>query len=291
MSRTIVFLGPTIDAADARCVLDGDFRPPVQRGDVLRALYREPEVIGIIDGYFHSVRSVWHKEILVALERGVRVYGAASICALRAAELHRFGMIGVGEVFKAYRDGLLEDDDEVAVVHAPAEHAYRPLSVAMVDMRDAYAAAAHAGVVPVDVVDQLLTIAKALHYGERSHHGVLAAARGLGTPAAKLDALRRFLHGYGPTLKERDALAMLQAIANPPEAGVFRVSACPPVQRTTYLRGLEAEVFAQEFPWGRVTGFKRPSASRQPAAAGRGRLDGRALDEDVHQAEAPSSLS
>jgi hypothetical protein len=275
MSRSIVFLGPTLDVAAARRVLDADFRPPVQRGDILRVLYREPEVIGIIDGYFHSVRSVWHKEILVALERGVRVYGAASIGALRAAELHRFGMIGVGEIFKAYRDGLLEDDDEVAVVHAPAEHGYRPLSDAMVDMRDAYAAASHAGVVTDHVVDRLLTIAKTLHYGERSHHRVLAAARGSGTTARELDALRRFLRGYGPTLKKRDAFAMLEAIADPPATEPVRAAACPRVQRTTYLKALEAEVFAEEFPWGRVTGFRLPSGSRPRMAgpAGRGRSD------------------
>jgi hypothetical protein len=37
--------------------------------------------------------------------------------ALRAAELHTFGMVGVGRVFEGYRDGVYEDDDEVAVVH------------------------------------------------------------------------------------------------------------------------------------------------------------------------------
>ena len=41
--------------------------------------------------------------------------------ALRAAELHAFGMRGVGRIFEAFRDGELEDDDEVAVVHGPAE--------------------------------------------------------------------------------------------------------------------------------------------------------------------------
>src|SRR5688572_32760283 len=51
---------------------------------------------------------------------GVRVFGAASMGALRAAELQPFGMIGVGQVFQAYRRGHLTDDDEVAVAHGPA---------------------------------------------------------------------------------------------------------------------------------------------------------------------------
>ena len=40
-----------------------------------------------------------------------------------AAELAAFGMQGVGAIFAAYRDGALEDDDEVAVVHVRADHA------------------------------------------------------------------------------------------------------------------------------------------------------------------------
>jgi hypothetical protein len=266
MTRSVVFLGPTLDVASARHVLDADYRSPVQRGDVLRVLYRDPDTIGIIDGYFHTVRSVWHKEILLALERGVRVYGAASMGALRAAELHRFGMIGVGEVFTAYHDGQLDDDDEVAVLHATAEQGYRPLSVAMVDIRDAYAAAAAADVVSACVVDQLIAIAKALHYAERSHRRVLTAARRSGVLARDVNSLIRFLRGYGPAVKHRDALAMLYAIASahtgdapqPPRA-------CPRVERTSHLRALEAEVFAQEFPWGRVTGFRRVGAGGRTA--------------------------
>ena len=45
---------------------------------------------------------------------GTQVFGAASMGALRAAELAPFGMIGVGAIFAAYRDGRLTGDDEVA---------------------------------------------------------------------------------------------------------------------------------------------------------------------------------
>ena len=70
--------------------------------------------IGIIDGYFENIPSVWHKEILWAMSQGIHVFGSASMGALRAAELAPFGMEGVGAIFEAYRDGWLEDDDEVA---------------------------------------------------------------------------------------------------------------------------------------------------------------------------------
>lgn len=132
----IVFLGPTLDVAEARTVLDALYLPPVSQGDVLRAvLAHGPSMIGIVDGFFEQVPAVWHKELLWAMEQGVHLYGSASMGALRAAELHSFGMVGVGRIFEDFRDGVLEDDDEVAVVHGPPDLGYRPLSEAMVNIR------------------------------------------------------------------------------------------------------------------------------------------------------------
>ncbi|WP_198679170.1 TfuA-like protein [Thermomonospora amylolytica] len=39
--------------------------------------------------------------------------------ALRAAELDRFGMRGVGRIYADYRDGRLEADDAVTLLHSP----------------------------------------------------------------------------------------------------------------------------------------------------------------------------
>lgn len=83
--------------------LQATYLPPVSQGDIAGLLRRRPRVIGIIDGYFERVPAVWHKEILLALSAGVHVVGGASMGALRAAELHSFGMVGVGEVFAWYR--------------------------------------------------------------------------------------------------------------------------------------------------------------------------------------------
>src|SRR6185503_19851746 len=90
--------------------------------------------------------AVWHKEILWAMSEGIHVFVSGSMGALRAAELASFGMIGVGAVFEAYRDGVLEDDDEVAVVHAAAEHDYRAGSEALVNIRATLARARTEGV-------------------------------------------------------------------------------------------------------------------------------------------------
>src|SRR5262245_14346113 len=111
--KAVVFLGPSLPLGPAGAILDATSQAPVRQGDVLRVLAQKPDAIGIVDGFFERVPSVWHKEILLALSRGVRVYGAASMGALRAAELHAYGMIGVGQIFEQFKSGFLEDDDEV----------------------------------------------------------------------------------------------------------------------------------------------------------------------------------
>lgn len=131
----IVFLGPSLPLAQARRILEADYRPPVSQGELYRAAQQGPRAIGVVDGVFHHVPAVWHKEILWALSRGIRVLGSSSMGALRAAEMDRYGMEGVGEVYRLYRSGALEDDDEVALLHAPAEFGYRPLSEPMVNLR------------------------------------------------------------------------------------------------------------------------------------------------------------
>ena len=127
----VAFLGPSLSPAPR------GFRvlPPAQRGDVWRALKTKPEAIALVDGVFESRPSVWHHEILDALDAGVHVFGGASMGALRAAELHGFGMVGVGRIFRWYRDEELIDDSEVALLHADREHGYRPLTVPLVNVR------------------------------------------------------------------------------------------------------------------------------------------------------------
>lgn len=139
----VVFAGPTLPrepGEDWRALLEAcDVRPPARRGDVLAALACHPRTIVLLDGYYFTVPSVTHKELLYALDAGVRVIGAASLGALRAAELELFGMEGVGAVFDGYKTGALDGDDEVALLHAPREHGYRPITLALVEVRHALA--------------------------------------------------------------------------------------------------------------------------------------------------------
>lgn len=132
--RPVVFLGPSLAADEALAIADVELRPPARAGDVLRAIAGGATTIGLVDGLFGGAPSVRHGEILLALDQGVAVHGAASMGALRAAELDRCGMVGIGDIYMAYASGELVTDDAVALVHGPAEAGWRPLSVPLVDV-------------------------------------------------------------------------------------------------------------------------------------------------------------
>jgi hypothetical protein len=215
----IVFAGPTIPAAEITGVVDCTVLPPVSMGDIYRASRRDPRAIGIIDGYFDGVPSVWHKEILWAMERGIAVFGAASMGALRAAELHTFGMRGVGRIFEAFRNGLLEDDDEVAVQHGPADLGYLPLSEPMVNFRATLDRAVAEGAIQPEIAAQLSAKAKASFYPERRWRNVLERGQADGIDKQVLAALEAWLPTGRVDQKRLDALAMLEAmrdLAMPP---------------------------------------------------------------------------
>src|SRR5688500_5989111 len=188
-----VFLGPTLPEAEARPRLDATYLPPVACGDVLGLMAEKPTAIGIIDGYFDLKPAVFHKEILYALAHGVRVFGAASMGALRAAELDQFGMEGVGKIFEAYRSGALEDDDEVAVVHATEEAAFVAYSDGMVNLRDALERARDWRIIGLDTCEALVRVAKECFYAERSWPRLLQMGRERGMASDELGRLSEFV--------------------------------------------------------------------------------------------------
>jgi hypothetical protein len=205
-----LFIGPTLPQKEAASLGDLIILPPAAQGDVWRAAQVRPRGIGIVDGYFCGAPSVWHKEILWALSRGIHVFGSSSMGALRAAELHAFGMRGIGRIFEAYRDGRLEDDDEVAVSHGPAELGYPALSEAMVNIRATLARAEAEGVLAPAARRSLEARAKGLHFPERNWAALLDEASG--ADRAALDGLRGWLPQGRVDQKRADALEMIAAM-------------------------------------------------------------------------------
>jgi len=207
-----VFTGPTISSAEASRVLEAVYLPPAAEGDVYRVALTRPQAIGIIDGYFQSVPAVRHKEILWTMSQGIHVFGSASMGALRAAELAAFGMEGVGTIFESYRDGILEDDDEVAIAHGPAEVGFRARSEAMVNIRQTLRKAERVGTISNELRAALEKIGKELFYPDRNYRALLRLASERGLPEADLEGFRQWLPEGRVNQKREDALRMLRLI-------------------------------------------------------------------------------
>jgi hypothetical protein len=181
-----------------------------------------PLAIALVDGLFDAAPSVWHHELLAAQAAGVQVFGGGSMGALRAAELSRYGVVGVGRIFAGFRDGRLSGDDEVALLHAPAAQGYRPLTVPLVDVRRAVDEARAARLVTAGQAARLVRGATSLFYQDRSWWRVVEAGR---LPPVTAAALRRFLPA-APSQKAEDARATLRAALD--FARARRAGAPPP---------------------------------------------------------------
>ncbi len=246
--KTVVFLGPSLAVEHARRVLpDATYLPPARQADLLTAAINlKPQVVALIDGVFLHTPSVWHKEILFSLEAGVRVFGASSMGALRAAETDSFGMIGVGEIYKKYASGELIDDDEVALAHASAEWGYRKLSEPMVNIRATLEAARKAGVLSVAAEAAIGNAAKDLHFSSRLFPDVFELARRRGVPGDVIAELEAFVITDYVDLKARDAELLLQTIRDLPERqaplSVRHRTAVNPGLETMYNRERQVQV-------------------------------------------------
>ncbi|MDD1676043.1 MAG: TfuA-related McrA-glycine thioamidation protein [Methanomicrobiales archaeon] len=175
MPGIIVFLGPSLPRSQAEAILTATYLPPVARGDVLRAVETGAKTVCIIDGVFHQESAVGHREILDALRRGVSVVGASSMGALRAAEMDTLGMVGIGEVYRMYREGLLDSDDEVALVFDPVTG--DALSEPLVNIRATLRSAQEKGVIDATAHTVLLAAARSLYYPERTYPRICEQTR------------------------------------------------------------------------------------------------------------------
>ncbi|MGH3048990.1 MAG: TfuA-like protein, partial [Gaiellaceae bacterium] len=212
----VVYLGPSLPLDEARAILpDAIYLPPVAQGDVLSLVEREherPDVIGIVDGVFYLQPPIWHKEILYALELGIPVYGASSMGALRAAECDRFGMIGVGEVYRSYASGELSDDDDVALVYGDAQHGWPATSEPLVNVRATLAAEVASGRLSEVAERAVIASAKRLWFPERRRASILAAAREDGLGKSDLAIVTDALEHRYVDVKKSDARALLETL-------------------------------------------------------------------------------
>ncbi len=205
-SRVFVFLGPSLHPREAAALLNATYLPPIRRGDLKTLPPAETRAVAIVDGEFYQSLAVAPKEVLALIETGVPVYGASSMGALRAVELHPYGMIGVGSVFRLFRAGVLDADDEVALAYCP--ETYRALSEPLVNTRYGLRAAVREHILSAAEAKAIVAELKDVYFPDRTRQRRMSIAQGL-LGIERAAAVDRFIASNGPDRKELDARLLL----------------------------------------------------------------------------------
>ena len=212
MVKIIVYTGLSLPFDEAKEILDSAedveviYKRPIQRGDLGQALKEHPDIIAIIDGVFHQSSAVGHKEILNVMKKGIKVYGASSMGALRASELDTLGMVGAGHVYTQYATGEVDSDDDVAVMLD--SETLEALSIPLINMKYVFTNAADENIITEDERDELLKIAKKTFYPKRNYSQTL---RESDLDDDKKSELIDFIR-TSPDIKKEDAKDLLKLI-------------------------------------------------------------------------------
>ena len=212
MVKIIVYAGLSLPFDEAKTILDTTedveviYKRPIQRGDLGQALKEHPDIIAIIDGVFHQNSAVGHKEILNVINKGIKVYGASSMGALRASELDTLGMTGVGYVYTQYATGEVDSDDDVAVMLD--SETLEAISVPLINMKFVFTNAVGEGIITDDEKEELLKITKKTYYPQRNYAKTLSESD---LDDDKKSALIDFIR-TSPDIKKEDAKDLLETI-------------------------------------------------------------------------------
>lgn len=212
MNKPIVYLGPTLSREKAIKILDADYRDPAKKGDFLMLSQDsdEKKYVGFIDGVFlhdypPSPIEVYH----LATRKNIELIGASSLGALRAVELEKFGMKGIGKIFQLYKNGIINADDEVAVTFVRENNILQ--SEAMIDIRFNLFLAYKKGIITNQTKKRIAKIAKNIYFPFRNYEDIIKLThQQFPSIYNELESFRSYILKNRDSLKARDAIKLLK---------------------------------------------------------------------------------
>lgn len=212
MNKPIVYLGPTLNREEASKILDADYRDPAKKGDFLRLSLTsdEKKYVGFIDGVFlhdypPSPIEVYH----LATRKNIELIGASSLGALRAVELEKFGMKGIGKIFQLFKKGILNADDEVAVTFVRDKNILQ--SEALIDIRFNLFLAYKKGIITKQTKKRFVKIAKNIYFPFRNYDDIIRLTQEqFPSIHDELENFRDYIVKNRDSLKARDAIKLLK---------------------------------------------------------------------------------
>jgi TfuA protein len=212
MNKPIVYLGPTLNREEASKFLEADYRDPAKKGDFLRLSHTsvEKKYVGFIDGVFlhdypPSPIEVYH----LATRKNIELIGASSLGALRAVELEKFGMKGIGKIFQLFKKGIINADDEVAVTFVRDKNILQ--SEAMIDIRFNLFLAYKKGIITKQTKKRVVKIAKSIYFPFRNYEDIISLTqKQFPSIHDELENFRNYILKNRDSLKARDAIKLLK---------------------------------------------------------------------------------
>ena len=126
--------------------------------------------------------------------------------ALRASELDSLGMIGIGYVYKQYAEGIVDSDDDVAVMLD--SESLEALSEPLINMKYVFDNAVSENIITPEEKDELLAISKKTFYPKRNYAQTLSKSS---LDEDKKGELINFIR-ESKDIKKEDAKELLQYI-------------------------------------------------------------------------------
>jgi TfuA protein len=214
VKKPIIFLGPSLSHEKARKILQADFRGPAKKGDLLRASgdIDDSTIVCLVDALFLQDYPPSPIEVYqLMLNKNIKLYGAASLGALRAVELEKFGMIGMGKIFELYKKGKLTADDEIAVTFVEGEHQLQ--SEAMIDIRFNLFLAHRMGIINEITKKTIAKVAKNIYFPYRNYTDILDQTEKQYPAISKdLKSFRTYIIKNRQSLKERDTIKLINYV-------------------------------------------------------------------------------
>lgn len=213
MKKITVFLGPSLSIKEAKTYLSNAFfKPPAKRGDITVEKNLKTDVICLIDGLFYEQASVGHKEILYALKNGIQIFGSSSMGALRAYEMEKYGMVGIGKVYELYKNGFIDSDDEVAILYDPFN--YTQLTEALVDIRATLLFAVNKNIITNRKYNSIIRYICSIHYSQRTYEYIFENLKfNKILKIKKLEKLEHWIYNNNSiSIKRLDCIKLLKYI-------------------------------------------------------------------------------
>ena len=213
MNKPIIYVGPSVSIEKAKIIFDTDYRPPAKKGDFLRLLLDSDDnhlIVGLIDGLFLQEYPPTPIEVFQLLHRkNTVVLGGASLGALRAVELEKYGMIGIGKIFELYKKNKIIADDEVAVTFS--QETQQLQSEAMIDIRYNLFIASRKRVIDKETRRATLRVAKNIYFPYRNYLDIIdETKRRYPSLSYYLESFREYIGENRQSLKERDAIKLIK---------------------------------------------------------------------------------